>query len=95
VFAVDAPEGSNLLVVHIPPQPEELKPFLVHGAIVGGKVEGALSQSCADGMSILCQSLLQQSMGRSRPVGRCCDAGNCRIQGNTMALKPITFSPTP
>jgi hypothetical protein len=41
VFAVDAPEGGNLLVVHIPPQPEELKPFLVHGAIVGGKVEGA------------------------------------------------------
>jgi hypothetical protein len=25
----------------VPPQPEELKPFLVHGAILEGKVEGA------------------------------------------------------
>lgn len=41
VFPVDAPGGGNLLVVHIPPQAEELKPFLVHGAIVGGKIEGA------------------------------------------------------
>jgi hypothetical protein len=42
VFSIGAPSGEgNLLVVHIPPQPEELKPFLVHGAIVGGKVEGA------------------------------------------------------
>ncbi|WP_328447283.1 hypothetical protein OG780_11465 [Streptomyces sp. NBC_00386] len=34
-------EGGNLVVLHIPPQPEEHKPFLVHGAIVDGKVEGA------------------------------------------------------
>ncbi|MER7919056.1 MULTISPECIES: ATP-binding protein [unclassified Streptomyces] len=33
--------GGNLVVLHIPPQPEELKPFLVHGAIVDGRVEGA------------------------------------------------------
>lgn len=32
---------GRLIVVHVPPQPEELKPFLVHGAIVGGRVEGA------------------------------------------------------
>jgi hypothetical protein len=30
-----------LVVVSLPPQPEELKPFLVHGAIVDGAVEGA------------------------------------------------------
>jgi hypothetical protein len=30
-----------LVLVHVPPQPEELKPFLVHGAIVDGVVEGA------------------------------------------------------
>lgn len=30
-----------LLAIRIPAQPEESKPFLVHGAIVGGKVEGA------------------------------------------------------
>jgi hypothetical protein len=41
VFAVDTPEEAKLLVLHIPPQAEELKPFLVHGAIVGDKVEGA------------------------------------------------------
>lgn len=42
MFSIGAPSGEgNLLVVHIPPQPEKLKPFLVHGAIVGGKVEGA------------------------------------------------------
>jgi hypothetical protein len=41
VFATDVPGGGKLLVVHVLPQAEELKPFLVHGAIVGGKVEGA------------------------------------------------------
>ena len=30
--------GSRL--IDVPPQPEELKPFLVHGAIVDGRVEG-------------------------------------------------------
>ncbi|MGP4046853.1 ATP-binding protein [Streptomyces sp. 2A115] len=34
-------EEGNLVVLHIPPQPEEHKPFLVHGAIMDGKVEGA------------------------------------------------------
>ncbi|MEO6703709.1 MAG: hypothetical protein ABIP57_19740 [Jatrophihabitantaceae bacterium] len=33
--------GGQLVVVHVPPQPEETKPFLVHGAIVDGKTEGA------------------------------------------------------
>lgn len=37
---VDVPNGM-LVVVHVPPQPEELKPFLVHGAIVDGRTEGA------------------------------------------------------
>ena len=30
-----------MLAVYVPAQPEEMKPFLVHGAIVRGKVEGA------------------------------------------------------
>jgi hypothetical protein len=29
------------MLIDIPPQPEELRPFLVHGAIVNGRVEGA------------------------------------------------------
>jgi hypothetical protein len=32
---------GHLLVVFVPRQPEEVKPVLVHGAIVGNKVEGA------------------------------------------------------
>jgi hypothetical protein len=40
IFSVDAAEGGKLLVIHVPPQAEELKPFLVHGAIVGGQVQG-------------------------------------------------------
>jgi hypothetical protein len=30
-----------LVLIDVPPQPEELKPFLVHGAIVNGRIEGA------------------------------------------------------
>lgn len=33
--------GGDLVLVDVPPQPEELKPFLVHGAVVGGRSEGA------------------------------------------------------
>jgi hypothetical protein len=33
--------SGNILAIYIPTQPEEMKPFLVHGAIVRGKVEGA------------------------------------------------------
>jgi len=34
-------DGGDLILVRIPPQPEESKPFLVHGAIVDGSTEGA------------------------------------------------------
>jgi hypothetical protein len=34
-------QDSPLLFCLVPPQPEELKPFLVHGAIAGRRVEGA------------------------------------------------------
>ncbi|MER7842286.1 ATP-binding protein [Streptomyces sp. NPDC096040] len=36
-----ATDGKGILFLHVPPQPEELKPFLVHGAVVDGQVEGA------------------------------------------------------
>lgn len=37
------PVGTDkmLMLIDVPPQPEELKPFLVHGAIIDGRVEGA------------------------------------------------------
>jgi hypothetical protein len=41
VFTIETSEDAKVLVLHIPPQAEELKPFLVHGAIVGDKIEGA------------------------------------------------------
>jgi len=40
IFTVDSGEGQ-LVVIDVPPQPEESKPFLVHGAIVDGKGHGA------------------------------------------------------
>lgn len=39
VESVETDPGKGLLFVHVPPQPEELKPFLVHGAIVAGRAE--------------------------------------------------------
>jgi hypothetical protein len=30
--------GGEVWIISIPPQPEELKPFLVHGAVVGGRL---------------------------------------------------------
>jgi len=33
--------SGSMLAIYIPAQPEEMKPFLVHGAIVRGQVEGA------------------------------------------------------
>jgi hypothetical protein len=41
VETMDYGQGRGLLIVIVPPQPEALKPFLVHGALVGGRVEGA------------------------------------------------------
>jgi hypothetical protein len=40
---VHLPDGrsGHILAIYVPRQPEETKPFLVHGAIVQGKVEGA------------------------------------------------------
>jgi hypothetical protein len=41
IQTVETYVGHGLVVVSIPPQEEELKPFLVHGAIVDGRIEGA------------------------------------------------------
>jgi hypothetical protein len=39
IEAVDMPDNGMLILIDVPPQSEELKPFLVHGAIVDGKAE--------------------------------------------------------
>jgi hypothetical protein len=41
IESVDMPDNGMLILIDVPPQPEERKPFLVHGAIVDGKVRGA------------------------------------------------------
>jgi hypothetical protein len=41
IRSVETSPGEGLILVSLPPQQEELKPFLVHGAIVGDRVEGA------------------------------------------------------
>jgi hypothetical protein len=41
IQTVETSSGHGLVVISIPPQEEELKPFLVHGAIVDGRIEGA------------------------------------------------------
>jgi len=33
--------SESVLALYIPKQPNEMQPYLVHGAIAGGKVEGA------------------------------------------------------
>lgn len=41
ITTVSSGPDSEIVLVDIPPQPEELKPFLVSGAIIDGKVDGA------------------------------------------------------
>ncbi|MGH3630134.1 MAG: hypothetical protein ACRDRL_22175 [Sciscionella sp.] len=41
VEQVDMGNGLGVLMISVPRQPEEMQPFLVHGAIMGDKVEGA------------------------------------------------------
>ena len=41
IEVIEMPDDGMLILIDVPPQPEELKPFLVHGAVVDGEVEGA------------------------------------------------------
>jgi hypothetical protein len=41
IETIDMPDDGMLILIDVPPQPEELKPFLVHGAVVDGEVQGA------------------------------------------------------
>jgi hypothetical protein len=41
VHQVDLGTGKGLLIIEIPAQPPEYKPFLVHGAIIEGRTEGS------------------------------------------------------
>jgi hypothetical protein len=39
VESIHIGNDEMLMLIDVPPQPEELKPFLVHGAIVDGQIE--------------------------------------------------------
>lgn len=41
MFAIQQKSGGNVWVISVPPQPEEFKPLLVHGAVIGDKVSDA------------------------------------------------------
>jgi hypothetical protein len=41
VESISVGTDKMLMLIDVPPQPEELKPFLVHGTIVDGRIEGA------------------------------------------------------
>jgi hypothetical protein len=38
IESVDVRDDGMLILIDVPPQPEERKPFLVHGAVVDGEV---------------------------------------------------------
>lgn len=48
--------GRGYVLISLPPQPEEMKPYLVHGAFVHGKVEGSyftiVRRSGEDGLPV-------------------------------------------
>ncbi|POH59638.1 hypothetical protein C3B59_17240 [Cryobacterium zongtaii] len=41
IEVVEAPGGGSLMMITVPVQPAEMQPYLVHGAIVSGKYDGA------------------------------------------------------
>lgn len=41
IEVIETDPGRGLILLSVPAQDEELKPFLVHGAIVGNRIEGA------------------------------------------------------
>src|SRR5829696_2798723 len=41
IEVIEMPADEMLILIDVPPQPEELKPFLVHGAVVDGEAQGA------------------------------------------------------
>jgi hypothetical protein len=67
----------------MPPQPEELKPFLVHGAIVDGKVQGSYISivrcSGADSIPITAQ----QIHSTLAPGGPCSGADSSLARTNS------------
>jgi hypothetical protein len=72
-------EGEGLILIDIPPQPDELKSFLVHGAIVDGKIEGR-SMPCAT------SSLAEVITTTPIRSPSCADAGRKQLREKALEL---------
>jgi hypothetical protein len=61
IQTVKTSTGNGMVLISIPPQEEELKPFLVHGAIVDDRIEGAyisiIRRSGEDSIPITAQQI--------------------------------------
>lgn len=71
---LDAPDGLSLILIDIPPQPEELKPFLVHGAILPeGSTEGtfiSIVQRRGEGSIPITAPMIHASLAAGRALLR-------------------------
>lgn len=66
---VDLGGGKGVLLIEIPAQPSEYKPFLVHGAIVGERVEGAfisIVRRRGEGSTVLTPSNIHATLAAGR-----------------------------
>ncbi len=69
--------SGRLIILHLPPQSEELKPFLVHGAIVHGRIEGAFIASSGVEVTRRSRSPPRQSTAVLLPGERYCGEASC------------------
>lgn len=74
IDVVPTQEDKSLILVDIPPQPEELKPFLVHGAIMNtGRVEGSfisIVQRRGEGSIPITAPMIHASLAAGRALLR-------------------------
>jgi hypothetical protein len=74
IEAVDVGDDGMLILIDVPPQPEELKPFLVHGAVVDGKVEGAfisIVRRRGEGSIPITAPMIHSTLAAGRALLRC------------------------
>jgi hypothetical protein len=73
VESVDLAGSEGLLFVVVPPQREAHKPFLVHGAVVQGKVEGAfisIVRRRGEASIPITAQAIHAALARGRAIGR-------------------------
>ncbi|MEV7827080.1 hypothetical protein [Microbacterium enclense] len=92
-------EGRSIILIDLPPQPEELKPFLVHGAILAdGTTEGAfisVVQRRGEGSIPITAPMIHASLAAGRALlrganspGRSSDADDPSTSSSDAYLQP-------